>query len=327
MADLVSILIPVYNAEEWLSETLECALGQTWPNKEVIVVDDGSTDNSLEIARQFEGPNVKVISQENQGACAARNRALRHAQGDYIQYLDADDLMAPDKIEVQMKRLSAEAPGTIASGKWERFYDTSGEIDLESIQFQNKPFYGDYAEGLEWAINAAGHKGMMPPHAWLVPRTVTEAAGLGDESLLINQDGEYFNRVVIESEGIAFCDNAQVYYRSGIRNSVSKRKGKKVLASKWRSIKLTTDRILNEENSDRAKKACAISFRAFAEEAYPEVQELVEKSLERAECLGGAQHFSPGGSVLYKCIRRLFGRKRAKVIKKLYDKVIYDKKI
>jgi glycosyltransferase involved in cell wall biosynthesis len=124
MRTLVSILIPCYNSANWISETLASALAQTWQNKEIIVVDDGSTDNSLAVAKSFESPIVKVISQENRGASAARNRALQESQGDFIQYLDADDLLAPDKIERQVQRLADGNSDCVAAGEWARFYKT-----------------------------------------------------------------------------------------------------------------------------------------------------------------------------------------------------------
>ena len=95
---LVSILIPAFNAQESIAETLQSAIAQTWPRKEIIVVDDGSTDATLAIARQFESDSVRVVTQKNQGAAAARNMAFSLSHGDYIQWLDADDLLAPDKI-------------------------------------------------------------------------------------------------------------------------------------------------------------------------------------------------------------------------------------
>ena len=98
MKPLVSILIPAYNAEEWITDTLRCAIAQTWEPKQIIVVDDGSTDRTLAIARQFESDQFRVVTQKNQGAAATRNQALSLCRGDYIQYLDADDLIAPDKI-------------------------------------------------------------------------------------------------------------------------------------------------------------------------------------------------------------------------------------
>ncbi len=105
MKPLVSILIPAYNAEAWISDTLRSAIAQTWEPKEIIVVDDGSTDRTLAVARQFESDQLRVVTQKNQGAAATRNKAFSLCQGDYIQFLDADDLMGPDKIAKQMEAL------------------------------------------------------------------------------------------------------------------------------------------------------------------------------------------------------------------------------
>src|SRR6266404_9870917 len=89
----VSIIIPVYNTEAFVADAIQSVLDQTWPAKEIIAVDDGSTDRSAEVLKSF-APRIKVIEQENRGASAARNRALREAQGEFIQYLDADDFLA-----------------------------------------------------------------------------------------------------------------------------------------------------------------------------------------------------------------------------------------
>src|SRR6266481_5875279 len=105
MTRLVSILIPAYNAETWIGDTIQSALAQTWPRKEIIVVDDGSKDATAAVARQFASRGVVVVSKENQGAAATRNHAFQLSQGDYIQWLDADDLLAPDKIERQLAAL------------------------------------------------------------------------------------------------------------------------------------------------------------------------------------------------------------------------------
>lgn len=98
MSDLVSIMIPAYNSEKWITHTINSALNQTYPRKEIIIVDDGSTDNTLSIAREFESRSLKVILQSQKGASRARNKALAVCQGDFIQYLEADDMLAPDKI-------------------------------------------------------------------------------------------------------------------------------------------------------------------------------------------------------------------------------------
>ncbi len=105
MQPLVSIIIPFYNAERYLSATLQSAIDQTWNNKEIIVVDDGSTDRSIELITNFKSDKVKLYQQQNKGAAAARNLGLSHAKGEYVQFLDADDLLSKDKIEKQVLAL------------------------------------------------------------------------------------------------------------------------------------------------------------------------------------------------------------------------------
>jgi glycosyltransferase involved in cell wall biosynthesis len=103
---LVSILIPCFNAEEWIARAIESALAQTWPDKEIIVVDDGSYDGSLEIIRRFDG-RIHWDTGPNRGGNAARNRLLERAKGEWLQYLDADDYLLPEKIRRQAEFASA----------------------------------------------------------------------------------------------------------------------------------------------------------------------------------------------------------------------------
>src|ERR1700751_2900109 len=123
MKPLVSILIPAYNSEQWIGDTLRSAIAQTWEPKEIIVVDDGSTDRTLEIARHFESNGVRVFTQVNLGAAAARNAAFKLSQGDFSQWLDADDLLAPNKIEKQLAALrEGEGSRILLSSAWAPFY-------------------------------------------------------------------------------------------------------------------------------------------------------------------------------------------------------------
>src|SRR3984957_14870258 len=101
MMPLVSILIPCYNAERWVAQAIESALRQTWPEKEIIVVDDGSTDASLAIIQSF-GDRIRWETGPNRGGNVARNRLLDLARGEWLQYLDADDYLLPLKIERQV---------------------------------------------------------------------------------------------------------------------------------------------------------------------------------------------------------------------------------
>lgn len=99
MHDLVSIIIPCYNKSQYIGEAIESALNQTYSNIEIIVVDDGSTDDSLEQIKRFVSKGITLVQQENQGVCVARNNAIRQSSGEYIVPLDADDILAPTYVE------------------------------------------------------------------------------------------------------------------------------------------------------------------------------------------------------------------------------------
>jgi glycosyltransferase involved in cell wall biosynthesis len=101
MHPLVSILIPCYNAEAWIARAIESALAQTWANIEVIVVEDGSTDGSVDVFRKFDG-RIRWETGPNRGGGAARNRLLELARGEWLQYLDADDYLRSTKVQRQI---------------------------------------------------------------------------------------------------------------------------------------------------------------------------------------------------------------------------------
>ncbi|HEV7860735.1 MAG TPA: glycosyltransferase family A protein [Pyrinomonadaceae bacterium] len=302
---LVSILTPCHNSERWISETLESALNQTWPNKEIIVVDDGSSDRSPEIAGSFAPRGVKVIKQENSGASAARNRALLEAQGDYIQYLDADDLLAPDKIELQINRLAREEPGRIASCAWARFYDepANGKFVVDSL-------WKDYSP-VDWLVTSWTTGNMMATGAWLVPRAVADRAGSWDETRCPIDDAEYFTRVILSSNGISFCEEAREYYRSGIPNTLSKQSSREMLSATYRAIESCTRQLLAREDSQRTRRACASFFQRYIYDVYPRVPELVQEAEARVRTLGGSD-MAYDGSTKIRLLTGLVGWKAAK---------------
>src|ERR1700738_3438980 len=199
MKPLVSILIPAFNAEAWIGDTIRSALAQTWQRKEIIVVDDGSTDQTLALARRFASKEVVVVAQENQGAAVARNHALSLSQGDYIQWLDADDLLDREKLTKQMEA-SRECPSnrTLFSSGWGYFaYRT------DHAKFSPTSLWCDLSP-VEWLLRKMGENPHMQTATWLVSRGLTEAAGPWDAGLSNDDDGEYFCRVILASDGIRF---------------------------------------------------------------------------------------------------------------------------
>lgn len=315
---LVSIIIPLYNAQQWIADTITSALNQTWPRKEIIVVDDGSTDDSLTVAQSIDAPELTVFTQENQGACAARNRAFKHATGDYIQYLDADDLMAPNKIEAQVRRLEREPPRTVAYAPWGVFDENPADADFDT----SNQTWRDYADPVEWLVTWAFGNGGARPHAWLTPRCLVEEAGPWNESLRINQDGEFFSRVLLRSNGIAFCPDTEVYYRSASRG-VSLRRDRSGWKSLYRSYEMIFRRILEREESPRTKHSCAARWENFKHGAYPTCPDLARKAEKKIDRLGGTD-YQVGGSSLYLILESILGWKAARFIQDRYRKLIYE---
>ena len=309
---LVSILIPAYNAELYIAETLESALAQAWGNIEIIVVDDRSRDDTLAIAKRYESEKVKVISQPNKGASADRNRALHEAQGNFIQYLDADDLLAPDKIELQLCLLDQDptSPYIVAS-EWARFFH-----DISEAFFTPSNLWAD-KKPIDWLVTAGTGNLMMHPAAWLVPRHISDKAGIWNEQISLNDDGEYFGRVILASQEVKFCHGAKSYYRSGISGSLSGSKSRKAWESAFLAAKLWIDGLLAAENSDRTRYACACYWQLFVFMAYPQALDLIKYAEKQIHDLGGCD-LVPEGGLMFKVIRQILGWRIAMRLQKLY---------
>jgi len=283
MQPLVSILIPAYNAERWIADTIRSAVAQTWPRKEIIIVDDGSTDRTLAVARQFESESLRVFSQQNQGAAAARNKAFSLSQGDYIQWLDADDLLAPDKIARQMAVLEPERNRRILlSSSWGEFM-----FRPRRARFVPTALWSDLSPA-EFLLNKLGRKVYMQTGVWLASRELSEAAGPWNTSMLSDDDGEYFCRVLMASEGIRFVPEAKVYYRfvgTGRLSYIGQSNRK--LDAFWGSMKLHIGYLRSLEESERSRAACLQYLRNYLIVFFPGRPDIVEQMHETAKSLGG----------------------------------------
>ncbi len=307
MAKLVSILIPAYNAENLLSDTILSALNQTWPSKEIIIVDDGSSDGTLRIARTFEKASVRVITQENRGASAARNIALSLAEGDYIQWLDADDLLAPDKISQQLK-LEAGNDRILYSSSYGEFY-----FRHEKAKFVSNSLWRDLSP-TEWLLTKFKENIWMHPAAWLVSRKLTDLAGPWDERLTFDDDGEYFCRVVSNSSKVQFVADAKSYYRIGNIGSLSWGMSEKASESIFLSISQCIDHLRSLEDSEKTRAACLKFLHNKLLFFYPDKQEILIKINNLADVLGGTISCPPE-SRKFSVVRRIAGWKLAKKIK------------
>jgi glycosyltransferase involved in cell wall biosynthesis len=316
MKPLVSILIPLYNAERWIAETLESTLAQTWQNKEIIVVNDGSTDNSLEIAKGYESNILKVISQDNQGCSAAKQTALGACQGEYIQYLDADDLLSPNKIKAQMSLLLRERH-KVAVCRTIHFFE---DEDYKAKPIEDEWYLYDTDDPVNFLIKlygGDGQGGMIQPNAFLIPRTVAENAGSWNTSIspCPDEDGEYFCRIVLASSGIRFAPEAFNYYRKQ-RNgkSLSGRVSSVRMQNELRSHELIAEHLLASTSDPKAKKALARRFMDTAYRAYPDSPQVTSAALKKVKALGGTSYMPSPGGWRGHFLRRVFGWRLARRI-------------
>jgi glycosyltransferase involved in cell wall biosynthesis len=306
---LVSILIPAFNAEKWIGETLRSALAQTWPRTEVIVIDDGSSDRTIAIAQRFEAQGVRVISQQNQGAAAARNNAFAHSSGDYIQWLDADDLLAPDKIQKQMEEVRRGIDSRkLLSGPWAHFI-----YRPRSAAFIPSPLWNDLSPQ-EWLTRKLERNVYMQTSTWLVSRQLTEAAGPWDTRLLGDDDGEYFCRVLLASHGTHFVPDAKVYYRTACFNGLSYvgRSHRKIVAH-WLSMQLHIRYLRSFGDSARTRDACMQYLRDSLTYFYPREQAILREANAVAAELGGSLG-APEMSWEYAWLEKSLGWKAARSV-------------
>jgi glycosyltransferase involved in cell wall biosynthesis len=304
MSRTVSILIPCFNCSPWIGATLESALAQTWPDCEVIAVDDGSTDDTSARLEAFRSRGVTVLRQPNRGASAARNRALAEARGNFIQFLDADDLLSDDKIAVQVEALEPHADRKVASCAWGWFSTTAADATMsaETIWDDQSP--------IDFLVACARENLMFPPCAWLIPRRLCDAAGPWNETLSMNDDGEYMARVLAASGGIRFCEGARAYYRNANPDSYSGRRTAAAADSDLRAWDAIVAVMMRMEKSDRVAKAAAIGYQRIRIRYRGECPKVVAAAQQRERAFGGGdERLDPG--LLLRITSRVLGWERA----------------
>lgn len=181
---LISIVIPAFNAEMYLLDAVRSAQSQVHQNIQILIIDDGSTDKSLELAVNCskKDPRIQVISQANAGLSSARNTGLRHATGDYVSFLDSDDTIHPLKISRQIAELERTGAGIAFCD----YYTTDEALVPQAIS-QTRPKLADISAQLPL-------QNVFPPHAALVRREVVDQVGGFDESLPSAEDWDYWIR-------------------------------------------------------------------------------------------------------------------------------------
>jgi len=289
---LVSVCIPAYNAEKYIEHTLDSLFEQSYPNIEIIVVNDGSKDNTLSLLKKHRRDNLIIIDQDNKGQCAAANTAYKHANGELIKFMDADDLISKDFIKKQVEKLNGRY-NAIASASWGRF----SKDDLSDFQLKFETVWKDM-KPIDWLVASLWEgPNMMQCALWLIPRKILESSGLWNERLSLINDFEFFIRVLLASNEVLFTADALLYYRSEISGSLSRQKTRKALESAYLSVTLGIEHLLSFENSSRVRKVCADYFQIWKYDFYPNHLDLFYAAEKRIVELGGSQVEFPAGGL------------------------------
>ncbi|BAZ38298.1 putative glycosyl transferase [Calothrix sp. NIES-4101] len=251
---LVSIIIPCFNASRWLSESIDSCLQQTYPHLEIIIIDDASTDNSLEIINNYSDKytnKIKWCSIPHSGGNYARNLGIKMSQGEYIQFLDADDYIFPEKIERQVKFLESTG-ADVVYGDWRyQFHRENETIEFADIQISG--VQTDILESLlaTWWVAVA---------ALLYKRQAVENSDGWDENLPAAQDRDFFLSVVINGAKVKYQSGCYSIYRRYGDITVSTSSKLRWIASHCLILEKTESKLLElkrlSHNYRRAIAAC-----------------------------------------------------------------------
>lgn len=307
---LVSILIPCFNAERWVAQAIESALAQTWPEKEVIVVDDGSTDGSLAIIRSF-GDRIRWESGPNCGGNPTRNRLLELARGEWLQYLDADDYLLPDKVAAQMDYLATQPATDVLYGLVTKEDWTEQGVTREVQRFPEP--HDPWILLVRWYLPQTGGP--------LWRKAALESVGGWKPDQPCCQEHELYLRLLLAGKRFTHCPLNGAMYRIWSQNTVCHRDQPRV---RQRRLEITqrAEDFLRERGELTALRRDAVNMARFqmARLAWRhdrlEALEIVEK-LRRSDPDFCPLTNQPGGHhppASYRLLWRLVGFRWAETI-------------
>jgi hypothetical protein len=203
----ISVITPCYNGAAYIAETIRSVLSQTKPALEMIVIDDGSTDDSAAIAEGFGAP-VRIIRQSNQGESVARNRGIAEAKGSHLFFLDADDLVAPEAFQRLAAAIAGNCDAVALMGyAWFTNDPTQPE---RSVLRHHAGFYPDIIQG-----------NFGPPHCWLTPKTIVQSTGGFCETMRWFEDWDLWWRVGLKADELRCVGHVGAYYRQHVKSQLA----------------------------------------------------------------------------------------------------------
>lgn len=227
--------MPVYNREKYLEETIKSILGQRYSNFELIIVDDGSTDNSLNIAKEManQDERITVISlEENKGCAVARNEGLKRARGEFITQFDSDDVMLPDAIKSRVEFLNSNPEVDLVFGKVHKLIDEEGN-PTENEYFEEIQRFYEMIKDYDFYEKQKNY-GLEVPNVnstSMFRRDIFFQMGFYEESINRGEDTEFFSRVLKEIN-ISFLDEPLLLHRlhsTNVSKKIDKNSGEWVM--------------------------------------------------------------------------------------------------
>lgn len=280
---LVSVLIPLYNEEKYIAQTIECCLNQTYKNIEVIVIDDHSTDKSLAIAKSYESERVHVYENPNQqGVSSARNYAFEKSTGQFIKYLDSDDYFTQGMIEKQIERILADGEA-----------DSIVYSQLRFFHMPDKPedwlsgLTKDYQPATEYIVDMfRTSKHLWFPLMYLFPRSVVEKTGGWNTKRTYCEDTEFIATAISLSQKMLFVDEEYAVWRVFEDNKhLHALKSPQVKIQKIEVLFYMSKLILNDKDTAENRAICSryISYSVYnmflmIHSLYDYIEELFEKN-------------------------------------------------
>lgn len=275
----VSVIIPCFNEETFVGQAIGSLLEQTRPPEEIIIVDDGSTDRSAEVAGSF-GDLVRVLNTDGHGAPRARNYGADNASGDALMFLDADDILGPNVIEILTEHLKINPAGIVAC-PWYRLDKIKGKWVRRPRSCQPLVAEQDYLSG--W-LTGKYH----PPCSVLWSRTAFKKTGGWDPEVIVNQDGDLMMRALIDGIVLKITEDGEAFYRRLPKNTQfvsqsskqSGRSGRKSQIYVLRKVAYLLDKRSLLSNYRKPLTEALLGMKSLCHDIYPELVEECNQLLD-----------------------------------------------
>lgn len=294
--ELVSVLIPCYRAARWIADAIDSCLSQTYEDIEIIVVDDGSDDNSVEVVKRY-GDKVVLCVQEHNGANCARNCAIALSSGAFVQFLDADDYLLPNKIANQVTCLQ-ESGKDVVYGDWRyQFHESDGSVWLGAVDISGEQ------EDILCSLLSGW---WVAPNSLLFRRSAVDRTDGWDEALEAAQDRDFFLSVVMGGASVIYQSSCDSIYRRHGNTSISQSSRERWLLNHKLVCEKAERRLSAEKRlTPEYRSALARSYFFLARDYYSRDRQAAIQLHDKVQVLEPA--FRPSHSKVYDFLYQAFG--------------------